>query len=93
MNSLLRGSSELDPYEQDDTIPLLPPSSPRGLPAPPVDIKQQRTFNCDICGTFVRVERRYHWQKHVMSDLRPYLCTFEDCPQGAETYASRALFM
>lgn len=28
-----------------------------------------------------------------MSDLRPYLCTFEDCPQGAKTYASRRLWM
>ena len=28
-------------------------------------------------------------RKHVMSDLRPYVCTFPDCPQDAKTYASR----
>ncbi|KAL8880391.1 MAG: hypothetical protein Q9198_002188 [Flavoplaca austrocitrina] len=93
MNSSLRGSSKLDPYEQDDTIPLMTPSFPRGLPAPPVNIKKQRTFNCDICGEVVQVASRRVWQRHVMSDLRPYLCTFEDCPKGAETYGSRWNFM
>ena len=28
-----------------------------------------------------------------MSDLRPFLCTFEDCPIGAETYAFNSEFM
>ncbi|KAL9636572.1 MAG: hypothetical protein Q9204_002207 [Flavoplaca sp. TL-2023a] len=93
MNSSLRGSSKLDPYEQDDTIPPVSSSSPRGLPAPPVDIKKQRTFDCDICGEVVQVPSRRVWQNHVMSDLRPYLCTFEDCPIGAETYAFHDEFM
>ena len=62
MNSSLRGSSKLDPYEQDDTIPQVLPSSLRGLPGPPVDIKKQQTFNCDICGEVLQVLSRRIWQ-------------------------------
>lgn len=89
MNSPLRGSPRLDPCEQDDNVPQFPPSSPRGLPPPPVDLKMQRTFDCDICGELVQVERRRQWQEHVMSDLRPYSCTVEECTQSARTYTSR----
>ena len=32
-------------------------------------------------------------RQHVMSDLRPYVCTFPDCPQNSETYASQSSFL
>ena len=32
------------------------------------------------------------YRKHVLHDLRPYLCTYQDCPTADETYASRARF-
>ncbi|KAL8671359.1 MAG: hypothetical protein Q9168_004141 [Polycauliona sp. 1 TL-2023] len=93
MNSSLHDSPKPDVYQQEDFVPSSPSSLPRGLPAPPVDLKKHKQFNCDLCGDVVRVERRRQWQDHVMSDLRPYSCTFEDCSQSAETYASRELFM
>ncbi|KAL8837526.1 MAG: hypothetical protein Q9170_002485 [Blastenia crenularia] len=92
MNSLLRGSSKLDPREQDDDISRFSPSSPRGLPPPPVDLNKQTIFDCDLCGELVQAKRRLEWQKHVMSDLRPYLCTHEECMQSATTYVSRKEF-
>lgn len=33
------------------------------------------------------------YKDHVMSDLRPYLCTFEDCTSGTETCASHELLI
>ena len=32
-------------------------------------------------------------RKHVMNDLRPYVCTFLDCSRGGETFASRSEFL
>ena len=31
-------------------------------------------------------------RKHVMRDLKPYVCTYPDCSQAGETYASRFAF-
>ena len=31
-------------------------------------------------------------RKHVMNDLRPYVCTFLDCDEAGKTYASRRAF-
>ncbi len=32
-------------------------------------------------------------RNHVMNDLRPYVCTFMNCSQASETYASRSAFL
>lgn len=32
------------------------------------------------------------YRKHVLGDLRLYLCIYQDCPTADETYASRARF-
>ena len=32
-------------------------------------------------------------RKHVMNDLRPYVCTFLDCSEAGETYGSRSAFL
>ena len=35
----------------------------------------------------------YMIRKHVMNDLRPYICTFPNCSQAGETYISRSAFL
>lgn len=62
MNSLLQESPKPDLYQHDDFVPSSPPGHPRGLPPPPVDLKKQKSFVCDLCGETVRVERRRQWQ-------------------------------
>lgn len=36
-------------------------------------------FECPYCFTLVRLRRQRLWKKHVFHDLKPYICTFEDC--------------
>lgn len=36
-------------------------------------------FECPYCFTLVRLRRQRPWKKHVFHDLKPYVCTFEDC--------------
>ena len=69
MNSSLHGKATFDPEEQE---PAFRDSnsrssvdfgdSPRGLPPPPVEIGKKHSFECDICGNTVRVDRRLEWQ-------------------------------
>ena len=65
MNSSLHGRPAFDPEEQNPTFatstvrklqisPILPP--------PPVELGKVTTFNCDICGHSIHVNRRRQWQ-------------------------------
>ncbi|KAE9973286.1 hypothetical protein EG327_009135 [Venturia inaequalis] len=36
-------------------------------------------FECPYCFTLVRIRRQRSWKKHVFHDLKPYVCTIEDC--------------
>ena len=36
-------------------------------------------FECPYCFTLVRLRRQRPWRKHVFHDLKPYVCTFENC--------------
>jgi tetratricopeptide (TPR) repeat protein len=37
------------------------------------------TFECPFCWTVQDIQRDGIWRKHVFRDLKPYICTFEDC--------------
>ena len=69
MNSSLRGPPAFDPQEQDPTFVSKCPTPTAdetqiysGLPPPPVEIGKVTTFNCDICGQDIHVERQREWQ-------------------------------
>ncbi|KGO45689.1 Tetratricopeptide-like helical [Penicillium expansum] len=50
------------------------------------------TFPCPYCGTTLEsseMQNRQSWKRHVFRDLRPYICTFEDCQNGGKLYVSR----
>ncbi|KAH8587113.1 hypothetical protein B0O99DRAFT_37904 [Bisporella sp. PMI_857] len=36
-------------------------------------------FECSLCWRPQVMQNKNEWKKHVFSDLRPYVCTFEDC--------------
>ncbi|KAI9689808.1 MAG: hypothetical protein M1822_009690 [Bathelium mastoideum] len=50
------------------TMPPLPKSAERGDP-----------FTCPACSRLVRVSTKELWKKHLMSDLKPYVCVFSGC--------------
>ncbi|OQE34786.1 hypothetical protein PENCOP_c015G06953 [Penicillium coprophilum] len=61
------------------------------VPDPP-KIKIGTTFSCPYCGTTLEaseMRNRQSWKRHVFRDLRPYVCTFEDCQNGGKLYVSR----
>ena len=69
MNSSLHGRPAFDPQEQDPTfVSELSAStadrkqSSPALPPAPVELGRVTTFNCDICGQKIEVERRLEWQ-------------------------------
>jgi tetratricopeptide (TPR) repeat protein len=37
------------------------------------------TFECPFCWTVQDIQRDSVWRKHVFRDLKPYICTFDDC--------------
>lgn len=39
-------------------------------------------FECPYCFSIVQARRQRSWRKHVLSDLRAYVCMFEDCDAG-----------
>lgn len=69
MNSSLHGKATFDPEEQEPAFrdsnsrsSVDFSDSPRGLPPPPVEIGKKLSFECDICGNTIRVDRRLEWQ-------------------------------
>ncbi|ORY05495.1 hypothetical protein BCR34DRAFT_543915 [Clohesyomyces aquaticus] len=41
--------------------------------------KGASTFECTLCWTNLNMNKEDSWRKHALSDLRPYLCTFQNC--------------
>lgn len=70
MNSSLHGYASFDPKEQEPAFYDKHSRSSsadfgersRGLPPPPVEIRQKISFECEICGNTVKVDRRRDWQ-------------------------------
>ncbi|KAL8718286.1 MAG: hypothetical protein Q9225_004564, partial [Loekoesia sp. 1 TL-2023] len=81
--------SECSSYEAYPVRPSLPP--------PPTDIDNHLPIKCDLCGTTIKISRRLEWQKHVLTDLRPYVCIHPDCSGYAgasiDTYSRRGLLL
>ncbi|KAJ8127030.1 hypothetical protein O1611_g6607 [Lasiodiplodia mahajangana] len=61
------------------------------IPAPPKIRDEETTFPCPYCGMGLefRDMRRDLWKRHVFRDLRPYICTFEDCHSAEKLFSSR----
>ena len=69
MNSSLHGTATFHPEEQEPAFrdsnsrsSVDFSDSPRGLPPPPVETGKKLSFECDICGNTIRVDRRLEWQ-------------------------------
>ncbi|KAI1122046.1 hypothetical protein F5Y10DRAFT_83158 [Nemania abortiva] len=52
-----------------------------------VELEFDEEFECPYCRTIQVMETQNDWIHHVLSDLTPYVCTFEKC--SMDMYATR----
>ncbi|KAI1292754.1 hypothetical protein F5Y03DRAFT_375300 [Xylaria venustula] len=90
---LLQG--ELDDDDRSDTafsqtsFATTAPDSGR-LRIPPLPSRSyDGPFECPFCFILISLSNTYQWKKHVLRDLRPYICLVEDCPVAGKEYGRR----
>ncbi|KAM0346235.1 hypothetical protein ACHAPU_005661 [Fusarium lateritium] len=53
---------------------------------------KDKQVECPYCHAMlesVSLMNRMYWKRHVFRDLRPYTCTYDDCPNPDKMYATR----
>ncbi|KAF3941004.1 hypothetical protein ABW19_dt0210519 [Dactylella cylindrospora] len=66
------------------------------VPSPPegVELGPGATFKCQFClQTVSDIDSSKKWRKHVLSDIRPYFCTFPGCSSSTVRYKSKIEWM
>ncbi|KAL6718528.1 hypothetical protein ACLMJK_004620 [Lecanora helva] len=60
------------------------------IPQLPEKIRKQKEFECPYCHILCsqRTSHNKAWEGHVLRDLRPYLCTYEQCEEPNQLYDS-----
>ncbi|KAE8416102.1 hypothetical protein BDV36DRAFT_297473 [Aspergillus pseudocaelatus] len=60
------------------------------IPPPPKHLWDGEEFECPYCFTLCprKLLHQKAWQTHILRDLRPYLCTYEDCKDADQQYDS-----
>ncbi|KAH6651178.1 hypothetical protein F5144DRAFT_78951 [Chaetomium tenue] len=53
------------------------------LPPPPPEALGGKDFVCPYCSVICPA------RSHVLYDLQPYVCTYQDCPESSQLYRSR----
>ena len=60
------------------------------IPAMPKAVESGKSFRCTVCGEKQKdIINQTEWKKHVFADLQPYICTFQDCKGGIDSFATR----
>ncbi|OBT50955.1 hypothetical protein VE04_08904, partial [Pseudogymnoascus sp. 24MN13] len=62
------------------------------VPPVPIVMDESPTLKCPYCCTTLVAKSMLHrelWKKHVFRDLRPYVCTFEQCENPEKLYLTR----
>ncbi|KAL7915417.1 hypothetical protein GGI35DRAFT_436809 [Trichoderma velutinum] len=61
------------------------------FPLPPKASTTDGFFECPYCYTIcpASILSEKAWRAHLIRDLRPYICTFEHCPNSEQLYDSR----
>lgn len=61
------------------------------LPRPPVDALKGESFTCPYCFVMCPARQGHGkvWKAHVLHDLQPYVCTYDECSKPNELYKSR----
>ncbi|GKT45906.1 vegetative incompatibility protein HET-E-1 [Colletotrichum spaethianum] len=74
-------------YDIDGTVADLPQ-------APPVK-PSQTEFQCPYCWVTcpARHSKGKYWREHILRDLQPYMCTYEECSDADALYATRSAWL
>ncbi|KAK2768772.1 hypothetical protein FQN54_000628 [Arachnomyces sp. PD_36] len=58
------------------------------IPPPPAIDSDTKEFECPYCFTICprKTITKKVWETHIFRDLRPYVCTFEDCKEPDQQY-------
>ncbi|KAG2014895.1 hypothetical protein GB937_006353 [Aspergillus fischeri] len=58
------------------------------IPPPPATDSNAKEFECPYCFTICprKFITKEAWETHIFRDLRPYVCTFEDCKEPDQQY-------
>ena len=62
------------------------------MPDIPEDAQSGAPFECPTCRKIVQLDEdklTQDWHRHIFRDLRPYICTFQDCGTPNTDYESR----
>ncbi|KAL2049167.1 hypothetical protein ABVK25_010596 [Lepraria finkii] len=61
------------------------------IPPVPESGTTGKDFECPYCCTIVTAKTGSEkaWKKHVVQDLQPYICTYEECPTPYQLFTSR----
>ena len=60
------------------------------IPVMPKAVELGKTFRCTVCGDKQQaIINQTEWKKHVFADLQPYICTFQDCKEGINSFGTR----
>lgn len=60
------------------------PSCPKGSNGEDLE-----DFICPYCYVFRHITSLHQWKRHVMCDLEPYVCTFENCSRTNDMFESQ----
>ncbi|KAK8113380.1 hypothetical protein PG984_013906 [Apiospora sp. TS-2023a] len=57
---------------------------------PPLPAMSERgPFECPYCYTMIAVTTSSSWERHILRDLRCYICLHDDCPQVTQQFERR----
>ncbi|KAF2638390.1 hypothetical protein P280DRAFT_509120 [Massarina eburnea CBS 473.64] len=51
--------------------------------------RRSEFFECNYCRLLPTITSDLAWKRHVLSDLRPYVCTFTDCELSSHFFTDR----
>ncbi|KAH7308637.1 hypothetical protein B0I35DRAFT_515720 [Stachybotrys elegans] len=60
-----------------------------GVPSMPPMGRKGELFECPICFLMMETPNRKEWKSHVLSDMRPYVCTFTNCKEPDRLFSSQ----
>ena len=59
------------------------------IPPPPRDSVGGKPFECPYCFFVIDIRSTRSWNRHLIKDIKPYVCTFPDCSMPDRLYDSR----
>ncbi|KAK8031317.1 hypothetical protein PG990_001051 [Apiospora arundinis] len=57
------------------------------LPLPAVS--ERGPFECPLCFAMISVKTRHAWERHVLQDLRCYICLYDNCSSVTQQFERR----